>query len=320
MRTRDARKLRYSGSYSSDPPLGLPQAPDSSDQTAPCPRADAEHITCDSPVTMLHQKLSAESALGNPDFMAGYALGMQQAHQQALGHVKKTGAIEASVLLCQREQMSLQQRAQRTELAIACGAGRFSSSIDSLTQRIASAERSADADRRALERCTLRLETLESQTISASAARALYRLWFLSSRWRLLLSALPMTREQVFRFSNTHARTCIRPPSAPTPPPTRTHTCTHTPTYVNTHTHARACTCVYLHTLMIICTYSDIVCIYIRIYMYIFTYTYLCIPIYTHKRAHTHAHTMIHLFSKSIFSVYSYHSFVPRIATKSSLS
>jgi hypothetical protein len=33
----------------------------------------------------LQQQHDAENLLGNPDFMAGYALGMQQAHQQALG-------------------------------------------------------------------------------------------------------------------------------------------------------------------------------------------------------------------------------------------
>ena len=36
-------------------------------------------------IPLQQQQHVAETLLGNPDFMAGYALGMQQAHQQALG-------------------------------------------------------------------------------------------------------------------------------------------------------------------------------------------------------------------------------------------
>ena len=103
-------------------------------------------------IALLQEQMSTESALGNPDFMAGYALGMQQAHHQALNHVKKAGAMEMKLQVCQEEQRGLQQRARKTELTLAYSAGRFSSSIESLAKRLSSLEVIVQSDRYALHR------------------------------------------------------------------------------------------------------------------------------------------------------------------------
>ena len=130
---------------------------------------------------------------GTPDFLVGYALGMQQVHLQALGAVKRTGAVEMGLLVCQQEQRHLQARTRAVELALACGAGRFTTQLQALEKRSAAAERARSADQRALDRAVARIEQLEARTLWVTAVRVLRCLW---GRGREALQGLPPTCER----------------------------------------------------------------------------------------------------------------------------
>ena len=136
---------------------------------------------------------STAAPRGTPDFLAGYALGMQEAHLQALGAVKRTGAVEMGLLVCQQEQRRLQARTRAVELALACGAGRFTTQLEALEKRSAAAERARSADQRALDRALARIEQLEARTLWATAARVVGCLW---GRGRVALQGLSPTCER----------------------------------------------------------------------------------------------------------------------------
>ena len=73
--------------------------------------------------------------------------------------MKKTGALEVSVLACQHEQRRLQNRARRIELTLACGVGSVGSSLEALTKRLAACEIAAATDRRCLDRYVAKEES-----------------------------------------------------------------------------------------------------------------------------------------------------------------
>jgi len=127
------------------------------------------------------------------DFMAGYAMGMQQAHLQALGYVKRTGALEMGLLVCQQEQRRAQSRARAVELALACGAGRLTTALEALEKSFTAAESARHEAQRALDRAVMRIESLEARTLWAAAARAVRCVW---GRGRRALQRLPLSWEQ----------------------------------------------------------------------------------------------------------------------------
>ena len=93
------------------------------------------------------QQLSSGSR-DNPDFLAGFAFGMQLAHGQALDQVKMHGAMEVRVLMCQQEQSRLQDRLGKMERALACSAGLLGSTLKHHAERLAVAERATASFRR----------------------------------------------------------------------------------------------------------------------------------------------------------------------------
>jgi hypothetical protein len=157
-----------------------------------------------SPFALKQNQHDANGIVGNPNFMAGYALGMQQAHGQALEHVKKTGALEMSVLTCQQELRRIERRERILELTFACGVGRVGSSLDSLRQRLVDVEEKAATEHDTLHRTMMRLEALEARTPWFLLSRLLRRVLALAWRgYARLLSSEVMHQHEFVKGRGT---------------------------------------------------------------------------------------------------------------------
>jgi hypothetical protein len=141
-------------------------------------------------------QLAPDPAGGTLDFMLGYAAGMQRAHAQALVQVKKTGAIEMGVLVCQQEQVRLQDRLAKMERGLACSVGYMNCSLRYHAERLAASERTAADHRRRLDRSSMRIEALEGRTLLATVMRSAQCAWDAARRFHLALSDWPLTNEQ----------------------------------------------------------------------------------------------------------------------------
>ena len=141
------------------------------------------------------QQLSSGSR-DNPDFLAGFAFGMQLAHGQALDQVKMHGAMEVRVLMCQQEQSRLQDRLGKMERALACSAGLLGSTLKHHAERLTVAETATSSTCRRLDRTSMRVESLERRTLLATATRSVQCVWGVFRRCQQAMTLLHLRCEQ----------------------------------------------------------------------------------------------------------------------------
>ena len=109
---------------------------------------------------LLQQLMNDSGMNAGSSFMAGFALGAQQAHTKALEQVQTSGALKMSLLAAHHELRRVQNRIRKIELENAYSTGHVTFSLKSLDHRLAAAERSSTLQDRALDRALMRLDSL----------------------------------------------------------------------------------------------------------------------------------------------------------------
>ena len=132
----------------------------------------------------------------NSDFLAGFVYGLQHAHRQALDQVKKTGAVEMRVLICQQEQSRLQDRLGKIEQMLACSVGLLGSTLEYHARRLSNAETSTAAAGLRLDGMMMRVEALEGRTLLAITIRCVRNIGEAIRRFHQAVALLPLRFEQ----------------------------------------------------------------------------------------------------------------------------
>ena len=109
---------------------------------------------------VLQQLMNDSGMNAGSSFMAGFALGAQQAHTKALEQVQTSGALKMSLLAAHHELRRVQNRIRKIELDNAYSTGHVTCSLKSLDHRLAAAERSSTLQDRSLDRALMRLDSL----------------------------------------------------------------------------------------------------------------------------------------------------------------